>query len=126
MVAIVSRQPKLTTFVVQGELGFDEVIVTYAHFLGRGASRLTLWDLSAATVGQMDAESIQRLAQMAALLGKDRRPQGKVAVVCGRPSDLEMARVLARQLSVEGYPARLAAFTDLNSAKTWLRDENRE
>jgi hypothetical protein len=119
-----AKEAKLTMFVGRGELTADELLVAYSHFLATGASRLTLWDLSAATLNQFDGQGIRRMARTVAQAAKGRRPFGKVAIVCGRPADFGKARMLGTYLSVEGHPVRFEVFTDLDSAKAWLTGEH--
>jgi hypothetical protein len=126
MVALVPEEAELTTFVAQGEMSAEEWFTAFSHFLDAGATRLTLWDLSKASLAQVDPESIRSLARRVAHAGKGRRPPGKAAVVCGQPVDFGMARMLAAYLSIEGYPVEMAIFSSVESARAWLVGDDSE
>jgi hypothetical protein len=120
MVAMVSKEGELTTFVAEGEMSSDEIFAAFTHFLEGGATPFALWDLSRASLAELKAESIRVLARRMAHAAKGRRPRGRTALVCARPVDFGVAHILAAYLSGEDYPVDVATFTSMDSAKAWL------
>jgi hypothetical protein len=59
---MVAKDAELTTFVGRGELTADELLAAHSHFLDTGASRLTLWNLAAASLKRIDVRALRRLA----------------------------------------------------------------
>jgi hypothetical protein len=120
MVATVAEEADIVKFVAWGELTPVDMFTAYAHFLDTAASRLTLWDLSRATVGHIDAETIRDVARKIAQASRDRRRPGKAAVVCAHPVVVGTVNIAMACLSREEYAAEIAVFTSEEAAKAWL------
>jgi hypothetical protein len=124
MIAMLSKEEGLSIFVAEGEMTVDELLGAYSHFLETGFSRLALWDLSRATVGSIDIHSTWELAKRVAKAGKDRRPAGRAAIVCGEVVDFGLARMLAICLRYQDYPVMVEVFADRATARSWLLSEH--
>jgi len=122
MVDLAARDDDMAVFVAKGELSADEIYRAYPGYITASPPRLVLLDLTAATLTQIATAEIQRLARGLATLGRGRRPPGKCAMLCGRTVDYGVARMLQIYLSIESYPASLAAFMDRKQADAWLAE----
>jgi hypothetical protein len=122
MVSLFVQNDQFATFVGQGEVNPGELLGAYSDFLNGGPTRLALWDLSSATLARIDSPSIQDLAKCMAQMAKGRHV-GKAAVACSRAVDFGLARMLTTYLSIEEFPAQVAAFQDAESARAWLTNE---
>ena len=120
---ITEKEAELTIFVAQGEMTAGGILAALFHSLDTGTSRLTLWDLSKASLADMDSDALRTLARRMAQVSMGRRPPGRAAVVCGRLVDFETAHRFATQLATEGYPAQLAPFMSMELAKAWLTND---
>jgi len=120
MVHVLPPEGKIALVVANGDLDFAQLIVAYGTAL-RNAAPLTLWDLSEARLRQIDAVTIRTLARRVVELGKGiPLKKAQAAVVCARPVDYGITRMLMTYLEQEGYPVRIAAFMNRDAARTWL------
>jgi hypothetical protein len=128
-IAMLPEEGDLTMFVAERDMSsdelFDELLRSYSHSPEGAPSHLELWDLSRASFADISGREIHELGQRIAAAGKGRRPSGRAAFVSGRGVEYGMAQVLATRLSIEGYAAAIAVFTDVDSARAWLRGGNR-
>jgi hypothetical protein len=127
VVQVLPSEAEFAVVVAEGDLDDDQLLTAYEEYLQRDPVPLTLWDLSKARLDQIDAVALRALARRVAELGKRVRSRNaRSAVVCARPEDFGLARMLMMYLVVEGYPVRIAAFMNRDEAKAWLRCEDAE
>jgi len=126
MMRLVAQDAELSTFVAQGALSPDEILKAYSVVLNSSPTRLTLLDLSSASLAHISGDSMRELARRVAELGKKRRKAGRTAIVCSRDVDFGMARMFSTLASLEGHPLKFAVFPGPNSARAWLRGETGE
>jgi hypothetical protein len=127
MVTVLPQEDEMSLVVAQGELDVDQLIAAYGEYLGGNPALLTLWDLSSASLRQIDVVDLRTLAQRVAEEGKGvRSRRARSAVVCARAVDYGLIRVLLAYLVVESYPVRIAVFMNRDEAKAWLRDDAAE
>jgi hypothetical protein len=114
---------KLIILVGHGEMSAEDVFTAFSYFLTSGIGPLALWDLSDASLAQVEPESLRTLAGRMVCAAEGRRLPGKAAVVCGRPVDLGKVHLLSAYLVAAGYPVEIATFNFAEAAMVWLRGE---
>jgi phosphoribosylformimino-5-aminoimidazole carboxamide ribonucleotide (ProFAR) isomerase len=126
MVRVLPSEGELAVVVAEGDLDVDDLITAYGDYLRSDAARLTLLDLSGASLSQIDAVTLRTVAQRVAELGKGVRSKKARSAVLARPVDYDLIRMLTTYLIVEGHPVRVAAFTNRDEAKAWLVGDDAE
>jgi len=110
------------TFSVSGILTADNVIDTAARAYP-DSPQLIIWDLTNATMANMEMSDMKRIAVHLKKFGKN-RANGKTAFVSQRNIDFGLFRMYIAYAELEGTPVTFSVFRTLKDAQKWLFSEH--
>ena len=109
----------LTILVVSGPVTLDEMITTLDDFYAKGATRLTLWDMSQSDLSTVTPDDILRFIQKAAELGVERN-DGRTAVFVKDDLQYGLGRMAETFATFENLGYSLSLFRAREDALAWL------
>jgi hypothetical protein len=119
VVRLLAQDPDVCTFVVEGEASAIQFRDAYSSLMSM-PPRLTLFDLTAATAGQVDVDDVLDLGRRLVEIGRQRLVVSKAALVCSREPDYSVLRAFLTAVPLERSPVRFAIFATRESARAWL------
>lgn len=116
----IDLEKDLTIHTASGEISADEILSRIRSYYAGKTTRLLMWDLTGADVGNLSASDVRNFVDLTNSLTKE-RAGGKTALVVATPLAYGMGRMyeLSKDASDE-YRIGHRTFRDRKAALEWL------
>ncbi len=109
----------LTTYVVTGELVYQEMVKAVTDAIETKKTCLSLWDARNGQFMDMSGHEIKDVMADLRVLASRRGP-GRVAWVMSSDVDLATGRMFETMFEADEFPFQLRFFRDMSGARSWL------
>jgi hypothetical protein len=112
------RSQDVTVFGVHGDATPTGLVTVLREFLS-DPTPLVLWDMRECSLELLTLDQLRWLVCRLTRADHWKRPVGKSAFVCS-DEDHNVARLLVAYAEANDYAIKLAVFTNLDAAQSWL------
>jgi hypothetical protein len=109
----------LTTFQATGVLTLEEQLAALRPFYEGNPTKNVLFDLRAITGNRVSSSELEQIADLMARY-KDKRPQGKTALLVSGKADYGLGRMVSIMAETKEVPVQVQVFYSIDEAMEWL------